>query len=93
MIESAIESACVHHAAKHGILSYKLRSGITGVPDRLFLLPWGRVWLVEFKAKGGALSARQKWVHAELDRAGHPVSLIWSTEEFKEGLTHVLSMV
>ena len=93
MIESAIESACVHHAAKHGILSYKLRSGVTGVPDRLFLLPGGRVWLVEFKAKGGALSPRQKWVHEELNKAVHMVSVIRSLEEFKGELTLRLDLL
>lgn len=93
MIESAIEAACVHHAARQGILSYKLQAGITGVPDRLFLLPWGKVWLVEFKTKTGRLSPRQGWVHEELEKAGHPVSVIRSTDEFKEELALRIELV
>lgn len=87
MIESAIEAACVAHAGRQGILSYKLQAGITGVPDRLFLLPRGHVWLVEFKTKTGRLTSRQSWVHGELDKAGHMVSVVRSTEAFKEELT------
>ena len=93
MIESAIEAACVHHAAKHGILSYKLQAGITGVPDRMFLLPWGKVWLVEMKTQTGRLSPRQSWVHEELNKAGHMVSVIRSLEEFKEELTLRLDLL
>ena len=93
MIESAIESACVAYAARQGILSYKLQAGVTGVPDRMFLLPGGRAWMVEMKTSTGRLSPRQKWVHGELALAGHPVTIIRSLLEFKEALTPKLKMM
>jgi len=85
--EAYIEAACAHYAASKGVFSYKLQGSITGAPDRLFLLPFGRVWPVEFKSERGRLSPRQKLVHRQLAEAGHTVAIIRSLDEFKKGLT------
>ena len=38
--------------------------GHTGVPDRIVLLPGGRIWFIEFKQAGGRVSALQKhWLN------------------------------
>jgi hypothetical protein len=84
--ESAIEAACCRHARQQGVRAIKLQVGITGEPDRLFLLPGRRCWLVEFKALGGRLSPRQHLVHADLAGIGHPVTVVRSTAEFKAAL-------
>jgi hypothetical protein len=83
MSESAIERQCRVYATGRGVLSIKLQTGITGDPDRLFLLPGGRCWLVEFKVPGGLLSPRQKYRHSELAHFGHRVTVVYSTQEFK----------
>ena len=45
--------------------------GWSGVPDRIILLPGGRLVFVETKRpKGGALEAMQKWWAKELARLG-----------------------
>lgn len=84
MRESDIESACRKHALSRGVPSFKLQAGVTGDPDRIFLLPGERFWLVEFKALGGRLSPRQVVRHLELARLGHNVTVIYSTAQFKE---------
>lgn len=83
MSESTIEAACVKHAVTRGVNAIKLQSGVVGMPDRLFLLPRRRCWLVEFKAPTGRLSPRQKLVHETLAEAGHPVDVVQSLVQFK----------
>lgn len=92
MRESDIEAACRKHALAHGVPSFKLQAGVTGDPDRVFLLPGERFWLVEFKALGGRLSPRQIVRHLELARLGHHVSVIYSTAQFKEQLATRLGL-
>lgn len=55
--------------------------GWTGVPDRLILLPGGRIIFVETKRpKGGRLSAMQKWWRKELHRLGFTYCTIWNED-------------
>jgi hypothetical protein len=45
--------------------------GWSGVPDRILLLPGGRIIFVELKRpKGGVLTKRQEWWRRELWRLG-----------------------
>ena len=49
----------------------------TGMPDRVILLPGGRVLWCELKTKGGSLSEIQKYRHLELSKSGHEVVTVW----------------
>ena len=86
MKESYLEHSCCIYARSRWCHPIKLSDGITGVPDRMFLLPEGRCWLVEFKVPGGTLTPRQKLVHAQLAAIGHDVSVIYTTKQFKAQL-------
>jgi hypothetical protein len=88
--EAALEAACNRHAAKRGVPSVKLQGGTTGMPDRLYLLPGGRCWLVEFKTATGRLSPRQLLVHAALAQRDHPVTVVRTTDQFKRALDWLL---
>ena len=90
MRESAIEASCVRHAMGRGCLSFKLHAGAVGAPDRIFLLPGRRCWVVEFKTATGQLSPRQKVVHASMECFGHPVDVVRSTKQFRELLDALL---
>ena len=74
---------CVKYAISGGCLPLKLQGGAVGTPDRVFLLPRGKVMVVEFKTPDGRVSPRQKLVFAAFDRAGHYVQIIRSMKTFK----------
>ena len=56
--------------------------GWSGVPDRLVLLPGGRIVFVETKRpKGGVLSDLQKWWAKELVRLGFKYGQVWDEDD------------
>ena len=61
--EAALERRCVAYAQKHGAYLWKLDS-FTGAPDRICVLPNGRVFFVEFKRLGGEMSPTQRHVQS-----------------------------
>lgn len=50
--------------------------GYVGIPDRLILLPKGRIFFVEFKQKGKKPRKIQKFVHSKLKNLGFKVYVI-----------------
>lgn len=83
MTEAGIERSCCLLAKRWGWLALKLWPLITGLPDRLFLIPGGRVWFVEFKTPSGVVSKRQQHVHGLLGRLGFPVTVVRSRDAFE----------
>lgn len=52
--ETALQNACKEYAEEKGLLAYKFESpGNAGVPDYLYILPWGKIFFVEFKHPNG----------------------------------------
>ena len=79
MSEKEIESYFKKQVESIGGLCYKLTCpGVAGVPDRMCLLPDGKVAFVEVKAAGGKLSARQKRVIGDMAVRGHSVRVVRS---------------
>lgn len=76
MRESVIEARCVRYAKRTGCWALKLWPTVTGLPDRLVLMPRGRVWFVEFKTPAGRVSVRQTIVMAVLVKLGFRVDVI-----------------
>lgn len=61
MRESDIEAILVREVKALGGRAYKWVSpGNSGVPDRVVILPHGRVWFVELKTDTGQLTALQR---------------------------------
>ena len=53
MLEREVEKALIHQVRKHGGIAPKLTSpNNAGMPDRLVILPPGKVCFVELKAPG-----------------------------------------
>lgn len=71
MLEKDIERKLVQEVKALGGLCLKFTSpGLAGVPDRIVILPGGRVIFVEMKAQNGRLSQQQQAVLARFTRLG-----------------------
>ncbi|MBP3590198.1 MAG: VRR-NUC domain-containing protein [Muribaculaceae bacterium] len=77
MAESEIERKLGKEIKKLGGLYYKFVSpNLPGVPDRIVIMPGGRVIFVELKTEIGRLSNIQKWVIEEMRQRGADVRVI-----------------
>ena len=71
MKEKDIEKKLVEAIKEKGGLCLKwVCPGWSGVPDRICLLPGGRIVFVELKAVGGVISKRQEWWQQKLTELG-----------------------
>lgn len=81
--ERTVERRFRELAARHGGVAFKWESpGVAGVPDRILLLPGGRMFLVELKRPGGRPRPIQKAMHARLERLGFPVHVVDDADRF-----------
>lgn len=78
--EKAIESRLVERAKRVGGMAVKLTS-IAGLPDRLVILPPGRVCFVELKSKGERPRPLQVVMIGRLRAMGFDVRVIDCYEE------------
>lgn len=70
-LESAIENKTVNWARARGVLVRKMNGlGMRSWPDRLFLLPGGKAFFIEFKRKDAKPTPLQAAMLADLNRRG-----------------------
>lgn len=83
VLEKEIEAKLVKIVKDAGGLCLKwVCPGFAGVPDRICLLPGGRVIFVELKRpKGGVLSRRQVWWRDKLTSLGFAYYVIWNQDD------------
>lgn len=68
-----------------GGLAYKFSSpGNNGVPDRIFIMPGGRVWFVELKTKCGRLAPLQEWQQNQIKKRGAQVRTVHGKAEAEQ---------
>ena len=74
-LERDIERALVGMVKSHGGMAMKwVCPGWAGVPDRIVLLPGGKIIFVELKRpKGGEVRKLQEWWHTKLRSLGFTV--------------------
>ncbi len=90
MRESAIERRLVTEAIKRGGFAPKFVSpGLDGVPDRLLLLPGGKLAFVEVKAPGKKPRPLQRRRIEQLTALGFRVFVLDSKEQIGEILDEV----
>ena len=63
--------------------------GFNGVPDRIILIPQGRIYFVETKAPGKTLRARQKYVREIIEELGFIVLRIDTKEKVEDFIRQV----
>lgn len=79
-LEARIErTTCEKVFAKLGILSVKW--GVDGWPDRIFLIPGGRPFFIEFKAPGEEPTERQLYRLLCLNTWGYPAVVCDNVED------------
>lgn len=92
MQESKLERKLRLEVCKRGGLAYKFTSpNVSGVPDRLVLLPNGRAIFVEMKAPGGVLRPLQKKRRNQLENLGFSVYVVDSNEAIRDFIQEVMS--
>lgn len=81
MLESKIEKKLVSLVRRSGGECIKFVSpGNAGVPDRIVMMPRGKIHFIELKAPGEKPRALQMAVHARFKRLGFPVTVIDSVK-------------
>ena len=85
-LERDIERALVGMVKRHDGLCLKwVCPGWSGIPDRIILLPGGRILFAETKRpKGGEVRKLQEWWHKTLRRLGFTVWVIWTRDDIKK---------
>ena len=80
LLEREVEDKLRKMVERHGGRCLKwVCPGWAGVPDRICLLPGGRIYFVETKRpKGGVLSARQKVWRKILQDLGFWYAVVWT---------------
>lgn len=66
-----------------------LSPGLNGVPDRIVLIPFGRIYFVETKAPGKKLRKLQRWVRERIRALGFVVLRLDSKEAVDEFVEEV----
>ena len=91
-LEKEIEAKLVNIVKRHGGLCLKwVCPGWAGVPDRIVLLPGGKVIFVELKRpKGGVISSRQRWWARKLTELGFQHFYIYNLEDLRDFTLGVL---
>jgi hypothetical protein len=85
MLEKQIESAVCDYAKSKGFLAYKFTSpNRAAVPDRLFILPSGHMFFVEFKAEGKTPTPAQEREHTRLRQQNVQVYVVDNIDQGKD---------
>ena len=91
MREKVVEGKLVRAVKKAGGLAVKLTSpGLSGMPDRLVILPEGHIAFVEVKAPGGKLRPLQIRRHELLRRLGCKVYVLDDAARIPELVARML---
>lgn len=88
-LESSLEERFRFAIRSRGGRLYKLAPTDKGIPDRLVLLPQGRMYLVELKTTTGRLSPKQKHIHAQAQELGTTVVTLYGRHEIDEWVERV----
>lgn len=90
MLEKEVERALVNKTEKRGGVAWKFVSpGRSGVPDRIILLPSGKMGFVELKAPGKEMRALQKKRKKQLEDLGFQVFTVDGIERIEGVLNDI----
>ena len=87
--EKAVEQYLVRQVKSCGGMCIKM-TGVNGVPDRLVVMPGGKMRFAELKAPNGKISAIQEVMHKRLKKLGFNVSVLWNFEQVDVFMSELL---
>ena len=88
--ESQLERKLFERVKKMGGMCLKFVSpGRAGVPDRIILMPEGKIYFVEMKSPRGEINPIQEYVFEKFSRLGFKVHIINSDEAIKNFLQEI----
>lgn len=82
--ERDVEAYLSEHVRRLGGLSYKLAPTTAGLPDRLLVLPGGRIMLAEVKRPGEKLRRVQEEIRRRLGARGVTVLVIDNKDDVRK---------
>lgn len=86
-LEAQLEAVIQRRVRLAGGMIFKLAPTVKGMPDRLVVLPGGRMYLVELKTTSGKLSPAQLELHYRLrTRVGVEVVVLKGVDEIQAWL-------
>lgn len=92
MTEAAVVRAVVRELDARAIVSWNVgpANGETGLPDRMAVLPGGRLLAIECKRPdGGHVSPKQRWWLARLRDAGALALVVSDVRELRSALDEI----
>lgn len=92
MLEKEVEKFLLREVKKIGGVSFKFISpGNAGVPDRIVMLPNGKVVFVELKTDKGKLTKLQEVQIKKISNLGADARVLRGIEEVKEFINEIQS--
>lgn len=83
--EKLLEKKLSKEVTKAGGLSFKFWAmSHSGLPDRIILIPGGKIFFIEVKSTGEKPTKIQVFVHNKLRKMGFVVLIIDSSEQIKK---------
>lgn len=87
MLEADVEKTLADGVVVLGGIAFKfVPAGIIGIPDRIVLLPGGRIVFVELKKPKGIVKPWQRRMHKTLRDLGFRVEVLWTVEQVQDFL-------
>lgn len=81
MKETVVEKRLIKRSREARGVCMKIMPVVAGYPDRLVLLPPGRLFLVETKAPNGRLRPMQRVFKERAEAIGVPVAVLYTPEQ------------
>ena len=93
MLESEVEKQLCKKVKEklHGRAFKFVSPGFNGVPDRIVLVPMGRIYFVETKAPGKKLRKLQEWVRGLISDLGFVVLRIDTIDKVEMFIRQVIN--
>jgi hypothetical protein len=89
MLESTLEKRLTKAVKEQGGLCIKLPANLyKGIPDRMILLPKGRIYFVELKVLNGRVSVAQNKFLSLLNKLGFNSGIIRGKQQLEEFINH-----